>query len=94
MTQPLPLRRLSPTGRVIRPEEGISVVATVRWGANGSAEVLAKATAWTANAVEITWILPGSGSRVDWVPADDISRTPPVFTPPSKPPIARPRSQQ
>ena len=94
MTQPLPLRRLSPTGRIIRPEESIRVVATVRWGVDGVAEILATATAWTANAVEISWVMPGSGPRVDWIPADDVSRNPPIFTPPSKPPIARPRSQR
>lgn len=75
MAQPLPLRHLMPRGRVVRPEDGIPVIATVRWGAEGAAQVLAHATAWTAEAVEISWIMPGTGARIDWVPVADISRT-------------------
>lgn len=94
MAQTLPIRQTPPAGRVTRPEEGVPVMATVRWGADGSAAVLARVTAWSTNAVEISWVMPGVGPRTDWIAAADVSRTPPSFPAPADPPVARPRTRR
>ena len=73
--------RANPTGRTTRPAQGIPVIARIRWLNGDVTEVRALATAWTRDAVEITWHLPGAGQRADWIPAQDVRR-PGVWTPP------------
>ena len=74
--------RALPHGPITRPEQGIPVVARLRWHHGVDKDVLATATAWTRDAVEISWeVDPGSGLRSDWVPADGVRRSmdePPV----------------
>jgi hypothetical protein len=51
------------------------VYAVIRWYDGRDTEVPAMATAWTPEAVEITWDAPGLGLRTDWIPAADVRRT-------------------
>ena len=63
-------------GPVSRPEPpGLPVYARIRWHDGRDTDVPAIATAWTRDAVEITWDAPGLGLRSDWIPADDVSRS-------------------
>ena len=73
--------RANPTGRTTRPAQGIPVIARIRWLNGGVTEVRALATAWTRDAVEITWHVPGAGQRADWIPAQDVRR-PGAWSPP------------
>jgi hypothetical protein len=44
------------------------------------------ATAWTRDAVEITWELAGEGLRTDWIPAADVRRSADAARPVKVPP--------
>jgi hypothetical protein len=73
--------RANPSGRTTRPAQGIPVIARIRWLNGDVTEARALATAWTRDAVEITWHVPGAGQRADWIPAQDVRR-PGAWTPP------------
>jgi hypothetical protein len=66
--------RAAPRGPVTRPEQGIPVNVLIRWHSGEEVTVPAVATAWTQDAVEITWEAPELGLRSDWIPAGDVSR--------------------
>jgi hypothetical protein len=68
--------RAVPHGPINRPELGIPVFATIHWANGGDQVVPAIATAWTREAVEVTWGLGDSGLRSDWIPVDHVSRGP------------------
>jgi hypothetical protein len=68
------IARAIPHGPVIRPEVGLPVVACLRWANGADVEVLALATAWTQEAVEIRWVNLNE-VRTDWVPAGDVCRS-------------------
>jgi hypothetical protein len=53
---------------------GPPVFARIRWHDGRDTDVPAIATAWTRDAVEITWDAPGLGLRSDWIHAGDVSR--------------------
>jgi hypothetical protein len=62
MARPTPrLARAIPSNPVTRPDTGIPVIATLHWNDGQTTEVAALATAWTRDAVEITW-------TSDWIP--------------------------
>jgi hypothetical protein len=64
-----------PKGNVTRPEQGIEVIARLRWHHGPLQLVLVTAVAWTQNAVEIQWEMDaGDKPRTDWIPADDVWR--------------------
>jgi hypothetical protein len=67
--------RAVPKGAITRAEIGIPVYARIRWHHGAEPEVPAVATAWTREAVEITWEVPGLGLRSDWIPATDVRRS-------------------
>lgn len=67
--------RAVPQGGVTRPEQGIPVLALLRWHDGREVEVPATATAWTREAVEITWDAPAIGLHADWIPAEDVRRS-------------------
>lgn len=68
--------RAVPWGAIARPEApGLPVFANLRWHDGRDTTVPAIATAWTRDAVEITWDAPGLGLRSDWIPATDVHRT-------------------
>jgi hypothetical protein len=66
--------RAVPRGPVTRPDRGIPVMARLHWHHGEESDIPALATAWTRDAVEITWELPGGGLRSDWIPAADVAR--------------------
>jgi hypothetical protein len=69
------IARAVPKGAVSRPEPpGLPVFARIRWYDGRDTDVPAIATAWTRDAVEITWDAPGLGLRSNWIPAGDVSR--------------------
>lgn len=71
------IRRAVPHGSVFRrePGQGLPVVALIRWHHGINRTVPATATAWTREAVEITWEPEiGAGLRTDWIPAGDVTR--------------------
>ncbi|GAB6897767.1 hypothetical protein [Kineosporia succinea] len=71
------IRRATPHGAVHRLEkgEGLPVVAVIRWHHGINRTVPATATAWTRDAVEISWEPAiGEGLRTDWVAATDVTR--------------------
>jgi hypothetical protein len=56
MARPTPrLARAIPSNPVTRPDTGIPVIATLHWNDGQTTEAAALATAWTRDAVEITW---------------------------------------
>jgi hypothetical protein len=67
--------RVVPRGAITRAEQGIPVLARIRWHHGAEPVVPATATAWTRDAVEITWEVPGLGLRSDWIPAADVHRS-------------------
>jgi hypothetical protein len=68
--------RALPHGPITRPEQGIPVVARLRWHHGVEQDVPATATAWTRDAVEISWeVSVGAGLRSDWIPADGVRRS-------------------
>jgi hypothetical protein len=70
------IQRAVPKGSITRPEApGLPVFAVLRWHDGRDTDVPAIATAWTRDAVEITWDAPGLGLRSDWIPAADVRRT-------------------
>jgi hypothetical protein len=73
--------RADPKGRTTRPAQGVPVIARIRWLNGDVTEVRALASAWTRDAVEITWHVPGAGQRADWIPAQDVRR-PGAWMPP------------
>jgi hypothetical protein len=67
--------RAIPRGSISRPEQGIPVIARLRWQHGAEQDVLATAIAWTRDAVEVTWEMEaGEGLRADWIPAHDVRR--------------------
>jgi hypothetical protein len=66
--------RAVPRGGITRPEQGIPVVAWIRWHSGTVQDVPALATAWTREAVEVTWEAPQQGLRSDWIPAAAVRR--------------------
>lgn len=78
-------------GAITRPEPpGLPVMACVRWHNGRDQDVPAIATAWTRDAVEITWDCPHLGLRSDWIPAEDVRRT---VDPPAERPARLPDSR-
>jgi len=75
MSVPRIIRAL-PHGPISRPEAGIPVFATIHWANGGEQLVPAIATAWTRDAVEVTWGVDRSGLRSDWIPAEYVRRGP------------------
>src|SRR4249919_2393579 len=73
--------RAIPQGTITRPEQGIPVVAILRWHYGENSEVSATATAWTRTEVEITWTTPWGDQRQDWIPADQVRREQPSAEP-------------
>jgi hypothetical protein len=67
------IARAIPKGDVTRPQEGIPVVARLRWASGHDVDVPAVAVAWTREAVEIRWQYQGD-TRTDWIPAGDVRR--------------------
>jgi hypothetical protein len=68
--------RAVPHGPVTRPEQGLPVLARIRWHHGVEQEVPATATAWTRDGVEISWeVSVGAGLRSDWIPAVDVRRS-------------------
>jgi hypothetical protein len=68
--------RAVPHGPITRPEQGLPVVARIRWHHGVEQEVPATATAWTRDGVEISWeVTIGAGLRSDWIPAADVRRS-------------------
>jgi len=68
--------RVAPRGAITRPAQGIPVMARLRWHHGAEEDVPATATAWTRDAVEISWeVEPGTGLRSDWIPAADVRRS-------------------
>lgn len=68
--------RALPHGPITRPEHHLPVVARIRWHHGAEQDVPAIATAWTREAVEISWeVSVGAGLRSDWVPASDVRRS-------------------
>jgi hypothetical protein len=85
--------RAEPHGSITRSEQGIPVIVTIHWHHGVDQDVLAAATAWTRDAVLVSWEMEvGEGLRADWVSAGDVRRlgenrpdgkvSPPVKTPP------------
>lgn len=77
MARPTPrLARAIPSNPVTRPDTGIPVIATLHWNDGQTTEVAALATAWTRDAVEITWTWgPRTREpRSDWIPAEHVRR--------------------
>jgi hypothetical protein len=70
------IARAIPKGSISRPEPpGLPVFARLRWHDGRDTDVPAIATAWTREAVEITWEAPGIGLRSDWIDARDVRRS-------------------
>jgi hypothetical protein len=68
--------RAVPHGPVTRPEHHLPVVVRIRWHHGVEQESLAIATAWTKDAVEVSWeVTIGAGMRSDWIPASDVRRS-------------------
>jgi hypothetical protein len=86
------IARAIPRGPVSRPEHAIPVFACIRWYDGRDTDVPAFATAWTSDAVEITWEAPGLGLRTDWVPAADVRRTNEQRSTEPRPPSTRGRT--
>jgi hypothetical protein len=85
------IARAIPKGSISRPEPpGLPVLARIRWYDGRDTDVPAIATAWTREAVEITWDAPGLGLRSDWIDARDVRRSASELSEqPSPPPISR-----
>ena len=81
--------RVVPQGAVFRPQTPIPVTVLLRWNDGREEDWPATATAWTREAVEITWEAPGIGLRPDWVPASDVRR---AGDPPRRPVERLPRA--
>ena len=77
--------RAIPQGPITRPEQGIPVVAILRWHHGQNSEVSATATAWTRTEVEITWTTPWGDQREDWIPAGQVRRERPSADPHDQP---------
>ena len=67
------IARAVPQGKIIRPADGIPVVARLRWAHGEDEDVPAVAVAWTRDAVEIRW-QNLDDVRTDWIPAGDVRR--------------------
>jgi hypothetical protein len=85
------IARAVPKGPISRPKPpGLPVFARLRWHDGRDTDVAAIATAWTRDAVEITWEAPGLGLRSDWIPAADVRRSAPELDQqPDRPPTSR-----
>jgi hypothetical protein len=97
MTSAPRIRRATPHGAVSRrePGQGLPVVAVIRWQHGINRTVPATATAWTRDAVEISWEPEiGAGLRTDWIPAVDVTREIDLPSPPDDVavPLKGPRS--
>jgi hypothetical protein len=66
--------RVTPKGPQTRPEVAIPVLVTLHRPEGGEFDTPASATAWTRDAVEVTWLAPSVGLVSDWVPACDVRR--------------------
>ena len=66
--------KVVPKGPITRHAVGIPVLATLHHERGGEFDVPATATAWTRDAVEVTWSAPHVGLTSDWVPAMDVRR--------------------
>ena len=63
------IQKAVPKGPITLPEPpGLPVFARLRWHDGRDTDVPAIATAWTRDAVEITWDAPGIGLHSDWIP--------------------------
>ena len=68
--------RAVPRGPITRPEQSLPVIAHIRWHHGVEQDMLATATAWTRDAVQVSWEESvGSGLRSDWIPAVDVRRS-------------------
>lgn len=65
---------IAPRGPITRPETGIPVLATLHPIEGDEFDVPATATAWTRDAVQVTWNAPAIGLTSDWIPAIDVRR--------------------
>ena len=85
------IARAVPKGSISRPEPpGLPVFARLRWHDGRDTDVPAIATAWTRDAVEITWDAPGLGLRSDWIAAIDVRRSASELEQqPTRPPTSR-----
>jgi hypothetical protein len=69
--------RAVPKGAITRPEQVLPVRVTIHWHHGEDQEVLAIATAWTRDAVQVSWEAEiGKGFQSDWVPVSDVRRSP------------------
>jgi hypothetical protein len=83
--------RAVPHGPITRPEHSLPVVVRIRWHHGVEQDALAIATAWTRDAVEVSWeVTVGAGLRSDWVPAADVRRS---MTDPVDPVAVPPHTQ-
>jgi hypothetical protein len=86
--------RAIPSDPVTRPDTGMPVIATLHWHDGTTTEVAAIATAWTRDAVEVswTWAPRTQDPRRDWVPAQHVRRWQEAdLQHPTPPPEQRPR---
>lgn len=68
--------RAVPHGPITRPEHVLPVVVRIRWHHGVEQEAPAIATAWTKDAVQVSWeVTVGDGLRSDWIPAADVRRS-------------------
>jgi hypothetical protein len=82
--------RAAPQGAITRPEHGLPVIIRIRWHHGLDQDVLAIATAWTRDAVQVSWeIETGAGFRMDWIPAEDVRRSLDAPVPADAPPHTR-----
>jgi hypothetical protein len=87
------IARAIPRGSITQPEHPIPVIACIRWHDGRDTDVPAIATAWTREAVQVSWEAPAMGMQTDWLPAADIRRSAADPAPPA-PPSSRGRAHR
>ena len=79
--------RALPRGPITRPAQALPVIVRIRWHHGTEQETLAIATAWTKDAVEVSWeVRTGAGMRSDWIPVADVRRSIAETAPAAEPP--------
>ena len=74
MTDRPEIARAEPVGPVHTLDPQVPVWAFIRWEHFRSEELPAVATAYTRDAVLVTWEAPGEGLRSDWLPVVYVRR--------------------
>lgn len=78
MTSEPDIVSVAPRGPITRPQLPIPVLATLHRSRGDALDVPAAATAWTRDAVEVTWVAAQGGLSSGWIPAADILRGKPA----------------